>query len=87
MISKKKVSLLRGHVEPAHCLGFFKSAVISATPSNRIGVHSNVTADAAFAVSKLHTDVFKGVLTTMSVLTLNRLLLLGADNGSIKLCC
>ena len=87
VIAKKKISQLRGHLEPAHCLGFFKSAVISATTANKVGVHSNVTPEASFAVSKLHTDVFKGVLTTMSVLSLNRLLLFGADNGSIKLCC
>ena len=87
VLGKKRISYLRGHLEPAHCLGFFKSAVISATTANRIGVHSNVTPEATFTVSKLHTDVFKGVLTTMSVLSLNRLLLFGADNGSIKLCC
>ena len=87
VVAKKRVSYLRGHLEPAHCLCFFKSAVISATTANRIGVHSNVTPEATFTVSKLHTDVFKGVLTTMSVLSLNRMLLFGADNGSIKLCC
>lgn len=35
--------------------------------------------------SKLKPDVFKGVLSSMAVLPLNRLLLLGADSGNISL--
>jgi WD repeat-containing protein 81 len=39
----------------------------------------------AGASSKLKPDVFKGVLSSMEVLPLNRLLLLGADSGHISL--
>ena len=37
------------------------------------------------SVTKLSNDVLRGVLTTMALLPMNRLLLLGADNGQIRL--
>jgi WD repeat-containing protein 81 len=40
-----------------------------------------------FSLSKLQPDYFKGVLTSMAYLPMNRLLLLGADNGEMKLFC
>ena len=37
------------------------------------------------SVTKLSNDVLRGVLTTMALLPMNRLLLLGSDNGQIRL--
>ncbi|KAK3930332.1 WD repeat-containing protein 81 [Frankliniella fusca] len=76
---------LRGPTEPVHCLGAYCSELISGTTANRIGVHTAVDSAASFSSTRLRSDTFKGVLTTMAVLPLNRLLLLGADSGIITL--
>lgn len=77
----------RGSTEPVHCLNIYNSELISGTTANRIGVHTSIEADASFSSTKLRSDAFKGLLTSMAVLPLNRLLLLGADNGNIVLLC
>ncbi|XP_074657326.1 WD repeat-containing protein 81-like [Tubulanus polymorphus] len=83
----KLTGSLKGHTEPVHCFSFYKSEIISATTANRVGVHTSLDHLASFSSTKLRSDTFRGVLTTMAVLPLNRLLLLGADNGSIRLLC
>lgn len=81
------IFLLRGPTEPVHCLSGYGSELISGTTANRIGVHTAVDAHASFSSTRLRSDTFKGVLTAMAVLPLNRLLLLGADTGNISLLC
>ncbi|XP_045187189.2 WD repeat-containing protein 81-like [Mercenaria mercenaria] len=77
----------KGHTEPVHCVRFYKNQIVSATTNNKIGVHTSVDLQANFSSTKLRSEVFKGVLTSMEILPLNRTLLLGADNGNIKLLC
>ncbi|XP_076442450.1 WD repeat-containing protein 81-like [Babylonia areolata] len=76
---------LKGPSDPVHCFSFYREQVLSATTANRIGVHSSVSDHAQFSSVKLRSDTFKGVLTSMAVLPLNRALLLGSDNGTIQL--
>lgn len=78
---------IAGHTEPVHCISMYKHQVITATTGNKIGVHSSPNYQGSFTSMKLRSDTFKGVLTSMAVLPLNRMLLLGADNGSIRLFC
>ncbi|XP_050432817.1 WD repeat-containing protein 81 [Adelges cooleyi] len=78
---------MRGSPEPVHCLGLHGNELISGTTANRIGIHTGFTSEASFSSTKIRADTFKGVLTTMSVLSLNKLLMLGADNGNITLLC
>ena len=63
--------------------------LISSTSSNKLGIHSNVDkiSQMSFSLNKLQPDNFKGILTCQNYLSLNRLLLLGSDNGEIKLFC
>ncbi|XP_026750161.1 WD repeat-containing protein 81 [Galleria mellonella] len=81
------IAHLKGSTEPVHCLSVYYNELISGTTNNRIGVHTSLDQDASFSSTKLRSDTFKGVLTCMAVLPLNRLLLLGSDNGTISLLC
>ncbi|XP_041353185.1 WD repeat-containing protein 81-like [Gigantopelta aegis] len=81
------ICVLKGPTEPVHCVCFYRNQVLSATTGNKIGLHTSVDEMASFSSTKLRTDTFKGVLTSMVLLPLNRSLLLGADNGSIRLLC
>ncbi|XP_022246523.1 WD repeat-containing protein 81-like isoform X1 [Limulus polyphemus] len=78
---------LRGSSEPVTCLNFYKSEVITGTTANRVGIYSSLNSQASLSSTRLRSDTFKGVLTAMAVLPLNRLLLLGADNGLVSLFC
>ncbi|XP_018566395.1 WD repeat-containing protein 81 isoform X2 [Anoplophora glabripennis] len=78
---------MRGATEPVHCLNVYNNELISGTTANRVGVHTSIDLDASFSSTKLRSDAFKGLLTSMAVLPLNRLLLLGADTGNINLLC
>ncbi|XP_030764603.1 WD repeat-containing protein 81 [Sitophilus oryzae] len=78
----------RGATEPAHCLCVYEgNELVSGTTANRVGVHTDISPRAAYSSTKLRGDTFKGLLTSMGMLPLNRLLLLGADNGHISLLC
>ncbi|XP_064623672.1 WD repeat-containing protein 81-like [Lineus longissimus] len=83
----KIICNFKGQTEPVHCFSFYKNEIISATTGNRVGVYTSVNSQASFSSTKLRSDTFRGVLTTMNILPLNRFLLLGADNGTVRLLC
>lgn len=78
---------LKGASEPVHCLSCYNHELITGTTANRIGVYSSVEETAAFSSCRLRSETFKGVLTSMAFLPLNKLLLLGSDTGNINLLC
>ncbi|XP_018373789.1 PREDICTED: WD repeat-containing protein 81 isoform X2 [Trachymyrmex cornetzi] len=78
---------MKGATEPVHCMAMHEQALVIGTTANRIGVYTAVETTASLSSSKLRSDAFKGILTALAVLPLNRLLLLGADNGGIILLC
>ncbi|XP_033731167.1 WD repeat-containing protein 81-like [Pecten maximus] len=83
----KDLPCLKGQSEPVHCMSLYKNQIISGTTGNKIGVHASIENQASFTVTKLKADTFKGVLTSMAILPMNRTVLLGADNGSVRLLC
>ncbi|XP_021379977.1 WD repeat-containing protein 81-like isoform X2 [Mizuhopecten yessoensis] len=83
----KDLPCLKGQSEPVHCMSLYKNQIISGTTGNKIGVHASIENQGSFTVTKLKADTFKGVLTSMAILPMNRTVLLGADNGSVRLLC
>ncbi|XP_046448529.1 WD repeat-containing protein 81-like isoform X2 [Daphnia pulex] len=78
----------RGASEPVHCLCITGGGeLVTGTTANRIGVYTSLTNNANFSSTKLRSDTFKGVLTAMAVVPLNRMLLLGSDTGVVNLLC
>ncbi|XP_077992246.1 WD repeat-containing protein 81-like [Glandiceps talaboti] len=77
-------AMLRGINEPVHCINTYQNLLLSATNSNKLAIHSILDGQMSYC-NKLHSEVFKGILTTFDVLPMNKLLLLGSDNGNIYL--
>ncbi|ALC39777.1 CG6734 [Drosophila busckii] len=74
--------------EPAHFLQTVGSSLIYATTGNRVGVYADVANSHALnTITKLRSETFRGVLTSLAVLPLNRAFLAGNESGNIALLC
>jgi len=85
--------------DPLKSLHRYKDQVISASTANRIMIHSlpsDIAETGGFTSRpddidnpklsvKLRSDVLKGSLSAMSILRMKRQIIVGTDNGSLKL--
>ncbi|CAG7731131.1 unnamed protein product [Allacma fusca] len=76
---------MRGPTEPVHSISAYENELITCTTSNRIGVHSYIDPNSDFSSTRLRSDTFKGIVTTMTLLPLNQILLVGSDSGTVTL--
>lgn len=80
--------LCRPPPEPAHFLQTVGSSLIYATTGNRVGVYADLANSHALnTITKLRPETFRGVLTSLAVLPLNRAFLAGNESGNISLLC
>ncbi|XP_062126101.1 WD repeat-containing protein 81 [Drosophila sulfurigaster albostrigata] len=79
---------LKPPAEPAHFLQSVGTSLVYATTGNRVGVYADVgNSHALNTITKLRPETFRGVLTSLAVLPLNRAFLTGNESGNIALLC
>ncbi|CAG0898954.1 unnamed protein product [Cyprideis torosa] len=79
---------LRTGNEPLHLVScaWPRGPLISGSTANRISIHASVMNPVKEpALSRLTSDSIKGLICSLAPLPLNKLVLLGSDNGSITL--
>ena len=84
----RQAAALRAFPEPLHCVcPYEETEIIMGSTANRLVIQQSVETDSPSTAHKLKSDLMKGNLTQLSVLPLNKQLLLGTDSGSIHLVC
>ena len=83
----RQAATLRALPEPLHCVSSCHDEIILGSSANRLIIQQSVETDSPSCVHKLKSDIIRGNLTQISVLPLNKQLLLGSDSGSIHLVC
>ncbi|KAF7666791.1 hypothetical protein LDENG_00091650 [Lucifuga dentata] len=69
-----------------HAFDLYGSEIVTGTVANKIGVYSMVDiSHSPISSTKLSSENFRGTLTSLAVLPTKRLLLLGSENGAIRL--
>ncbi|CAL8353411.1 unnamed protein product [Lota lota] len=72
--------------EPVHAFDLYGSELVTGTVANKIGVYSMADISLSpVSSTKLSSENFRGTLTSLAVLPTKRLLLLGSENGAIRL--
>ncbi|EQB78302.1 WD repeat-containing protein 81 [Camelus ferus] len=70
--------------DPIHTFDLYGSEVVTGTVANKIGVCSLLDPPSQ-ATTKLSSENFRGTLTSLALLPTRRHLLLGSDNGVVRL--
>uniref|UniRef100_UPI00398F874B WD repeat-containing protein 81 n=1 Tax=Pristiophorus japonicus TaxID=55135 RepID=UPI00398F874B len=75
----------RSPSDPVHAFDLHGNEIVAGTVANRIGIYSLLDPTVPVAINKLSSENFRGTLTSLGILPAKRLLLLGSDNGVIRL--
>ncbi|XP_053362669.1 WD repeat-containing protein 81 [Clarias gariepinus] len=85
-LEHKPLHLYRTPSDPIHAFDLYGAEIVAGTVANKIGVYSMMDISASPAsCTKLSSENFRGTLTSLAVLPTKRLLLLGSENGAIRL--
>ncbi|XP_062873099.1 WD repeat-containing protein 81 [Trichomycterus rosablanca] len=85
-LEHKPLHHFRTPSDPIHAFDLYGAEIVAGTVANKIGVYSILDISASPAsYTKLSSENFRGTLTSLAVLPTKRLLLLGSENGAIRL--
>ncbi|XP_074869795.1 WD repeat-containing protein 81 [Carettochelys insculpta] len=85
-LEQKPLHQYRSASDPIHAFDLYGSEVVTGTVANKIGVYSMMASSTSpTSTTKLSSENFRGTLTSLAVLPTKCHLLLGSDNGVIRL--
>ena len=85
-LEHKPLRQYKSQSDPIHAFDLYGSEIVTGTVANKIGVYSMADISLSpVSSTKLSTENFRGTLTSLAILPTKRLLLLGSENGAIRL--
>uniref|UniRef100_A0A8C5MJS3 WD repeat domain 81 n=1 Tax=Leptobrachium leishanense TaxID=445787 RepID=A0A8C5MJS3_9ANUR len=85
-LEQKPIHQFKSSSDPIHVFDLYGSEIVTGTVANKIGIYSlSDSSSQPNSSTKLSSENFKGTLTNLAVLPTKRLLLLGSDNGIVRL--
>nr|XP_033777390.1 WD repeat-containing protein 81 isoform X2 [Geotrypetes seraphini] len=85
-LEQKPVHQYKSVSDPIHAFDLYGHEIVTGTVANKIGIYSLLDPSTRpNSTTKLSSENFRGTLTSLAVLPTKRLLLLGAENGIIRL--
>ncbi|KAM6933877.1 WD repeat-containing protein 81 [Xenentodon cancila] len=85
-LEHKPLRQYKSQSDHIHAFDLYGSQIVTGTVANKIGVYSMADISMSpVSSTKLSSENFRGTLTSLAVLPTKRLLLLGSENGAIRL--
>ncbi|XP_043910298.1 WD repeat-containing protein 81 [Protopterus annectens] len=85
-MEQKPLRQYRSTSDPIHAFDLYGNEIVTGTVANKIGLYSMSDGpNSPISTNKLSTENFRGTLTCLNVLPTKRLLLLGSENGVVRL--
>ncbi|XP_026154391.1 WD repeat-containing protein 81 [Mastacembelus armatus] len=85
-LENKPIRQYKSQSDHIHAFDLYGSEIVTGTVANKIGVYSMADISLSpVSSTKLSSENFRGTLTSLAVLPTKRLLLLGSENGAIRL--